>query len=127
MIEKQQLIKEPLDKDTLKLAQVIYSTFVANDDDPYMYIPLKRLYALFGLDDSSRSRERVLEMFLELMEPIKVQDFEFLGKKYPEKILEFCAFNEIEKDGELYMEIELNEMYLEAMKNYMTDPFLEVN
>lgn len=121
-IEKQQLIKEPL-----KLAQVIYGTYVANDEDPYMYMPLKRLYALFGLDDSSESRERVLGMFLELMEPIQVKDFEFFGKNYSEIVLEFCSFNEIEKDGELYMEIELNEMYLEAMKNYMIDPFLEVN
>jgi len=125
-IEKQDLIKEPLSKNTLKLAQSIYSTYIVNEKDPYMYISLKKLYNLFGFDDSAESLEKLLEIFVDLTEPIAVKEFEYERKKYPVKILTFCTFTEIEKDGDGHMEIELNEMYIEAMKNYMKNPFLEI-
>ena len=125
-IEKQHLIKEPLDKDALKLAQSIYSTYIVNEKDPYLDISLDKLYRLLGLDNSPSSLERLIEVFVDLTEPIIVEDFEYGGKKFPEKILTFCTFNEVEKDGIVYMEIELDEMYLAAMKNYMIDPFLDV-
>ena len=126
MIEKQHLIKEPLDKDVQKLAQSIYSTYIVNEKDPYMYISLEKLYNLFNLDKSPASLDRINEIFMDLTEPIAVKDFEYEGKKYPEKILTFCTFTEVEKDGDGHMEIELNEMYLHALKYYMIDPFLEV-
>ncbi|WP_345993459.1 hypothetical protein [Sulfurimonas sp. HSL-1716] len=125
-IDKKRLIKEPLDKDTLKLAQAIYSTYIANEKDPYMYISLKRLFNLFGFDDSSASLSKIIEIFIDLTEPIAVENFEYGGRKYPKIILTFCTFEEIQKDGDGHMEIELNEMYLEAMKNYMLDPFLDI-
>lgn len=125
-ITKQPLIKEPLSKDAKRLALSIYSTYVMQDEESYMYISLDKLYHLFELPKTHDSLERIIEIFMDLTEPIAVKDFEYKGKKHPEIILTFCNFKVIEKDGDDHMEIEINEMYLEAMKNYMLDPFLEI-
>ena len=125
-IEKQHLIKEPLEKETLKLAQAIYSTYIVNEKDPYMSIPVDKLYTLLGFEKTPDSLNKLIDVFVDLTEPIVVREFEYMGKRYEEIILTFCDFKIIEQDGHKQMEIEVNEMYLKAMKYYMTDPFLDI-
>ena len=125
-IEKQHLIKEPLEKETLKLAQAIYSTYIVNEKDPYMSIPVEKLYTLLGFEKTPDSLNKLIDVFVDLTEPIAVREFEYMGKRYEEIILTFCDFKIIEQDGHKQMEIEVNEMYLKAMKYYMTDPFLDI-
>ena len=125
-IEKQELIKEPLASKTLKLAESIYSTYVVNEKDPYMQISVEKLYKLLGLENEANPFKALMNIFVDLTEPIIVRNFEYKIKKYPQMILSFCTFKEIKEEGKHMIEIELNEMYLEAMKNYMLNPFLEV-
>ncbi len=125
-IEKQELVKSPLSKESLKLAQSLYSTYIQSDKESLMSIPCSKLYHLFGLSDTPFSSSKLLEIFDDLNEPMMVHDFIYKGKKYPEIVLTFCEYEKVYKDGMNYLLIQLNEMYLEAMKNYMLHPFLEI-
>ena len=126
-INKQELIKATFSDDALKLAQSLYSTSTLNDKKTLMHVPLKKLYHLFGLSDSVSSSERILEIFADLNEPIMIHDFVYRGKKHPTIVLTFCEYEKIVKDDmECCMRIEINEMYLYALKHYMLHPFLEI-
>jgi len=125
-IEKQELLKTALSGDALKLAQSLYSTYLLNSKESSMVVPLDRLFHLFGLSDTPNSLGRVIEILEELGEPILVQNFFFRGEKYSQIFLTFCDYEELYKDGIKSMLIIINEMYLEAIKNYMLHPFLEI-
>lgn len=125
-IDKQELVKSPLSKESLKLAQSLYSTYIQSDKESLMSISCSKLYHLFELIDSPFSSDKLLKIFDDLNEPIMVHDFVYKGKKYPEIVLTFCEYEKVYKDGMHYLLITLNEMYLEAMKNYMLYPFLEM-
>ena len=126
-IEKQELIKTPLSDDALKLAQSLYSTYILNNKEPSMCVSLKKLYHLFGLSDADSSLEKIFEIFADLSEPVMVHDFVYRGKKYSTVVLTFCKYEKIVKDDmESCMRIEMNEMYLDVLKNYMLHPFLEI-
>lgn len=117
-IEKQELIRGVLSKDALQLAQALYSTYLLSDRDPSIKTSVSKLCRLLG----NISQERLEEIFSELNEPIMVKDFTFRGKFFSRIVLQFCKYTH---DGEDLL-IELSESYLEAMKNYMLDPFLEI-
>ena len=126
-INKQELIKAPLSDDAMKLAQSLYSTYILNNKEPSMCVSLKKLYHLFGLSDVDSSVGIIYEIFADLNEPVMVHDFDYRGKKYSTIVLTFCDYEKILKDElESCMRIEINEMYLYALKNYMLHPFLEI-
>ena len=124
--KKQELIKEPLSNEALKLAQSLYSTYLQNDKEPSICAYLDKLYHLFNLDDTTSSSKIILEIFEDLNEPVMVHDFVYRGKRYSEIMLTFCDYEKILKDNMECIRIEINEMYLEALKNYMLHPFLEI-
>jgi hypothetical protein len=125
-IEKKQLVQEPIAPETHKLAEAIYSTYLTNKKDSYMLIPMSRFYNLFGLEQSAASLEKIVDIFIDLTEPILIEDFEFRAKRYPNIILTFCDFKIIKQEDDMFIEIELSEMYLEALKKYILNPYLEI-
>lgn len=125
-IQKKQLIKAPIAKETQTLAEVIYNTYLTNKQDPYMLIPIKKFYKLFDLENSDASIELVIDIFIDLTEPIFIEEFEFRAQKYKNIILTFCTFKFIKQENDIFLEIELNEMYLEALKRYISEPYLEI-
>lgn len=125
-IEKQELILTPLSANAVKLAQSLYSTYMLSDQEISMSIPWHKLYHLFGLNDESGSQKRIFSIFEELNEPIMVHDFMYRGKKYPQMVLTFCDYEKIQEGEISCLQIEINEIYLEVLKNYMLHPFLEI-
>lgn len=117
-IEKQELIRGTLSKDALKLAQSLYSTYLLNDEEPFINTSVTKLCGMLG----DISKEKLDEIFTELNEPIMIKDFSFRGKFFSQIVLQFCKYK---YDGNV-LQIELSEKYLEAMKNYMLHPFLEI-
>jgi hypothetical protein len=85
-----------------------------------MHISLPKLYELFKLPNINDSLKEIKAIFLELNEPIMVKDFKFYADVYEMRIMTFCTYEF--KEG--YVDIELNEEFLEAEKNYMIDKFL---
>ena len=116
--DEAQLIKEPVAKDTKKLAQALYDRYEQNGKNPKMTIPVNKLCKLFGFDDSPASRAMLETIFLDLTEPIFVEDFAYVGKRYSNIMLYFCSFENIEKEGDSLIIIVLNEMFFEAMQRY---------
>ncbi|MDD2567317.1 MAG: hypothetical protein PHS10_04975 [Thiovulaceae bacterium] len=119
-IQKQKLLAEPYSDDALKLARAIYSTYVKDEKDPYMKIKTSIVIKLLKLEDHENPLLYIKMLLEELNEPIAVKNFKYYATIYPVRLLTFCTYT---LDAE-YLELELNEEFLHAEKEYMTDPFL---
>lgn len=115
-----------LSKDAERLANAIYNTYV-QEKYPYIEVSVKRLYQMFGNDHYTHSKEEFEELkaiFEELNEPVALTNFKYGSKTHPWIVVQFCEFeNEWSIEDET-IEIQINEIYLAAMKEYMDDPFL---
>ncbi|MEA3374040.1 MAG: hypothetical protein U9Q62_10195 [Campylobacterota bacterium] len=115
-----------LSPEAKRLANAIYNTYI-QEKYPYIDIPVKRLYQMFCTDSFTHSKsefEHLLEIFEELNEPVALINFKYGSKTYDWKMIQFCEFESDWKPGDEYVEIQLNEMYIAAMKEYMDEPFL---
>ena len=114
-----------LSDDAIKLANAIYNTYLL-DKYPYLHIPVNRLCGMFGLDFSKASTDRLREIFEELNEPIVVTNFQYGSKVHDWTVLQFCEFEKNWEDGDAYIDIYLEEMYVEAIKRFMEKPFINI-
>ena len=117
-----------LSDDAVKLANVIYNTYV-QEDYPYLEIKVNRLCEIFGFRGYTHSKEEldyIRGLFEELNEPIAVVDFKYGSKTYDWKALQFCSFETPWQDSDQTIEIVINEMYLAAVKEYMEKPFIYI-
>lgn len=119
-VTKQVLFSEPLTGDALKLIRAIYSTYINNDKDLFMSIKVSAIYRVLRLEDSEEAFSYIQQLFTEINEPVMVRDFKYRAKIYPMRFLFFCDYS---FDGE-DIEIEINEEFLHAEKEYMISPFL---
>jgi len=127
IVTKKDLIKKPVAKDTRILAQSLYSTYLSNERDPYIFKPVNKFYDLFGFNDEDASLSRLLAIFMDLTEPIFLEQFEFNAKRYSNLILTFCNYKILHHMHQIYLEVEIDERYLEALKSYVLDPYLKVS
>lgn len=127
IVTKKDLIKKPVAKDTRILAQSLYSTYLSNERDPYIFEPVNKFYDLFGFNDEDASLSRLLAIFMDLTEPIFLEQFEFNAKRYSNLILTFCNYKILHHMHQIYLEVEIDERYLEALKSYVLDPYLKVS
>ena len=114
-----------LSEHALKLANALYNTYV-QEKYPYLEISVEKLCGIFGLVYDAEAVAYLRGIFDELNEPIAVKDFLYGSKRYSWKILQFCEFEEEWKDGDTHIEVHIDEMYLEAMKQYMQKPFVNI-
>ncbi len=126
IIKRSDIIKGSINEDTKILAQSLYSTYITNVKNTYICANIDKFYRLFGLEDNAASLKKIVAIFVDLTEPIMIDNFEFRNKKYKNIILSFCTFDFIQKSGVQLIEIQINEMYLEALKRYILNPYLEV-
>lgn len=119
-IQRQKLLSEPFSLDALKLSRALYYTYLNNDKELYMEVKLKTIYSLLKLIQSKESLAYVEQILDELNEPIAVKNFKFYAKTYTIRFIIFCKYK---VNGDM-MEIELNEEYLHAEKEYMMEQFL---
>ena len=120
VIKKQYLLGDIFSEDALKLARAIYNTYVTNDENLYMEIPLKKIRSLLKLENHPDSLRYIIMVLEEINEPIGVRDFKYFAKEYPIRFLVFCTY-EINND---MITIYLNEEFLYAEELYMIDNFL---
>lgn len=114
---------QALSPECIKLATAIYNTYVA-EGEPYLSIPQKHLCKLYGLSNSHETYMYLQELFAELNEPVLLEDFVFRGKMYKWETISFCSFDEEWKEGDEFLEITINELFLAVMKERMAEPFI---
>lgn len=115
-----------LSDEAKRLANAIYNTYV-QEQYPYIEISVKKLYQMFGEDHYTHSItefEHLKGIFEELNEPVALTNFKYGSKTYPWVIVQFCEFERDWKIEDETIEIQISEMYLAALKEYMDEPFL---
>lgn len=124
---KRNLIQKPITSDAKILAQSLYSTYVSNDYDPYIFEPIDKFYHLFTFEAGDDPLEKLSNIFIDLTEPILLEQFEFNAKQYSNLILTFCSYKIVKHNQQVFLEVEIDERYLEALKHYIIDPFLHID
>lgn len=117
------MVMAPLSSESIKLATAIYNTYIA-ENDPYLSIPLESLCRLFNLENSHDTYAHLQELFAELNEPVLIENFVFRGQHYKWEPVSFCSFDEDWKEGDEFLEITINELFLAVMKERMSEPFI---
>ncbi len=119
-IKKNNLLHEELSEDALRLARAIYNTHIENGRRLDMEVKYKSIYSLLNIEESIDSINYIKTLFIELNEPICVNNFKYKHKTYPMRFVVFCncTFTDIA------VELELSEEYLEVEAKYMLDAFL---
>ncbi len=119
-IIKSSLIKTEPSKDAIRLAQAIYNTYLQLDN-PYLCIPITRLCLIFDAKCTKEFLRHLGKLFDELNEPIMAEHFNYKGKKYDWKVLKFCNVEQLKGDKGNYLDVEINEMFVEAVKESEAD------
>jgi hypothetical protein len=120
--------KFSLSPDAVKLANALYNTYV-QEDYPQLEISVKRLCELFGFHGFTPKPDDldyIRGLFDELNEPIAVIDFKYRHKLYEWMAMQFCTFEKPWRNDDDTIEVLINEMYLEAVREYMEKPFIHV-
>jgi len=117
-----------LSDDAIKLANVLYNTYV-QEHYPYLEISVVRLCEVFGYSAYPVSKEAIeylQEVFDELNEPVLVTNFKFGSRIHDWKVIQFCEFDHPWEEEDEYIEVTINEMFIAAMKEYMSTPFINI-
>ena len=125
-VEKRLIIKHP-SEDAVKLANSIYFTSI-QEGEPYVYLSLKQLYKLF--DDVNETdwfaKDRVTRLLEELSEPVAMENFTYNRKEVKWQAVALLTYQfAMEKDEE-YVDIELNQMFLDLMSQIEAEPYIKV-
>ena len=121
--EKQRLIAERPSDRAVRLANDIYFTYLY-EDSPSLHIPLTRLCEVFGNHDMLEVKKMVEIVFAELNEPIVLSDCSFQGKNVEWMLLEFFTYEFSVIEGNVYIELEINEKYLHALETLDDEPYI---
>lgn len=116
---------QTLSDDAIKLANVLYNTYI-NENDAELHIPVIKLCDVFNYVCDDISKSMIMKLFEELNEPILIPHFEYYGKKMQWQMLSFCSFDEVWKLEDDFIDIYINEIYLHVLKNYVDEPFINI-
>lgn len=110
-------------EEAVRLANNIYYTYL-QEDTPHLHVSLERFGKLVGESDEAKAKERLIALFEELNEPIAVQDFSFRGKNFKWKALHFFDYNFLVEDGKTFVDIEIDEMFIDVMARLEAEPYI---
>ena len=119
-IEKQRLLHEELEPDVLKLAQVLYNTYIEDNYELFMEVNIRTLIRVLKLQKHENPVKYIKYLLEELNEPLCVKNFKFYTKTYSMRFIYFCTYS-FRND---FIDIELSEEYFYAIENYMEEPYL---
>ena len=125
-VEKRLIIKHPSEA-AVKLANSIYFTSI-QEGEPYVYLSLKQLYKLFDDFDETDwyAKDRIVRLLEELSEPVAIENFTYNRKEIAWQAIGLLSYEfAMEKDEE-YVDIELNQMFLEVMSHIEAEPYIKV-
>lgn len=115
-------MKRPSD-DAVKLANSLYFTAI-QEGEPYVYIALQQLCKLFGNDDVQHCKARITALLEELTEPVAVEGFTYNRKTVKWQAMSFFTYKFCFEEDEEYLDVELNEMFIAAMKQLEAEPYI---
>ena len=121
--QKQQLILNRPSPRAVRLANDIYFTYLY-EEDTSLRLSLPRLCEVFGNSDIGVVKNMVIETFEELNEPIVLKQCSFRGKRVEWMVLNFFTYLFCVNDGCEYIELEVNELYLEALEILDEAPYI---
>ena len=121
--EKYDLILERPSPRAVRLANDIYFTYLY-EESSYLRLSLPRLCEVFGISDLEKVHVIIDETFQEINEPIVLSDCTFKGKHIEWQVLNFFNYSYSRDDGCEYVEIEINEFYLEVLSVLDKEPYI---
>ena len=126
-VEKRLVIKHP-STDAVKLANSIYFTSV-QEGEPYVYLSLKQLYKLFDDLDESKwyAKGEITKLLDELTEPVALTDFMYNRKEIKWQAASFMTYKFVMEKDEEYVDIELNEMFIDVMTHLEAEPYINIH
>lgn len=120
---KQKLIVKRPSEEAIRLANNIYYTYL-QEGTPFLHISLQRLCKLFGDCEEARVKGRIVGLLEELNEPIAVKNFIFRGRKIGWQKVHFLNYGFSSENAKAYIDIEINEIYLEALSQLEPEPYI---
>lgn len=121
-IEKRSIMRRP-SEDAVKLANSIYFTAIQSGED-YVYIALNQLCRLFNLCDEPDMKMRITELLEELREPVAVENFTYHRKEIKWKAMSFISYSFKTEGEEEYVDIHLDNMFIEVMSQLEAEPYI---
>lgn len=110
-------------EDAIKLANAIYQTYVI-EEDSHLTLNVARLCEVFGFRHTHETIAYFKMLFEELNEPVVVTDFHYNNHRYKWLVLTFCSFEAPWNDEDSHIYIALNEIFLQAMRELMAEPYI---
>jgi len=120
---KRQLMFNRPGEEAVRLANNIYYTYL-QEDTPYLHVSLERFGKLVGESDEEKTKAHLTKLFDELNEPIAVQDFSFRGNNYKWKALHFFDYAFVVEDGKTFVDIDIDEMFIDVMARFEAEPYI---
>ena len=120
---KRQLMFNRPGEEAVRLANNIYYTYL-QEDTPHLYVSLERFGKLVGENEVDKTKARLIKLFEELNEPIAVEDFSFRGKNYKWKALHFFDYRFVVEDDKEFVDIEIDEMFIDVMARLEAEPYI---
>lgn len=122
-ITKRKLVQIWPSEEAVRLANNIYHTYI-QEGSPYLHISLQLLCRLFGDCEGDRVKEHIVALLEELNEPIAIENVTLKGKKIDWQVLRFLRYGFSSENGKEYLDIEINESYLEALSTLEAEPYI---
>lgn len=120
---KRQLMFNRPGEEAVRLANNIYYTYL-QEDMPHLHVSLERFGKLVGESDEEKTKARLIGLFEELNEPIAVEDFSFRGKNYKWKALHFFDYSFVVENGKAFVDIDIDEMFIDVMARLEAEPYI---
>jgi len=116
------MLERPSDE-AVRLANNIYYTYL-QEETPHLHVSLERFCKLVGESEEKSGKRRLIELFQELNEPIAIENFKYGGKTIKWKALNFFDYHFTVENGKEFVNIEINEMFVEVMAKLEAEPYI---
>ena len=123
-IEKRLIIPHPSDM-AIRLANSIYFTSL-QEGESFVYLSFAQLCK--SLDNCEASdwfaKTVIMELLDELTEPVVIENIHVHGKMITWEAISLFTYTFCLEDGKDYIDIILNDVFIEVMKQYEKEPYI---
>jgi len=123
-IEKRKIIPYPSDA-AIRLANGIYFTSL-QEGEHYVYLSLSQLCKSLENCEAEDwyAKTIISELLDELVEPVVIENIHMHGRLITWKAVSLLSYTFCLEDGEQYVDIVLDEIFIEVMKQYEIEPYI---
>ncbi|MGD9971161.1 MAG: hypothetical protein AB7S65_12000 [Sulfuricurvum sp.] len=109
------LIRSLPGAEAIRLANELYKMY-DESGNPRLRIRHSLLCRFFGQYGKERCGEKIRSVFAELNEPCALRNFEYKGELIQWRVIHFCDILTESIDENDFIDIQLNELFIEALK-----------